>query len=104
MRGLKRKRRKFSRNLDRQSGGHRKDSVFDYAAYWMEQGVATNNVQQICATIALTLKSPPKKVVKRMLKAEVAKVDKLVNQNNQIQKGLESTDRKLLSLKDDTAS
>ena len=44
---------------------------------------------------------PPIKVVKRMLKAEVAKVTELVNQNDQIQKDLELTNRKLLSLKDD---
>ena len=47
MRGLKRKRQKFSRNLDRQSGSHQKDSVFDYAVYRMEQGMATGNVQKI---------------------------------------------------------
>jgi hypothetical protein len=44
---------------------------------------------------------PPIKVVKRMFKAEVAKVTELVNQNDQIQKDLELTNRKLLSLKDD---
>jgi hypothetical protein len=38
--------------------------VFDYAAYQMEQGMATDNVQQICATIAPTPKSPLKEVVR----------------------------------------
>jgi hypothetical protein len=79
MRGLKRKRRIFSRNLDGRSGGHQKDSAFNYAAYWMEQDMATGNVQQIHAAIAPTPKSPLKKEVKRMLKAEVAKVAELVN-------------------------
>jgi hypothetical protein len=88
MRGLKRKRRKF--------GGHQKDSAFDSAAYQTEQDMATANVQYIHATIALTPKSSLKKEVKRMLKADVAKVVKLVNQNNQLLKGVDSTKRKLL--------
>jgi hypothetical protein len=58
------------------------------------------NVQQIRATIAPTPKSPLKEKVKRMLKAEVAKVAELQNQNDQLQKGVDSTQKKLTSLKD----
>jgi hypothetical protein len=36
-----------------------------------------------------------------MLKAEVAKVADLQNQNDQLQKGVDLTQKKLLSLKDD---
>ena len=101
MRGLKRKRQKFSRNFDRCSGGHQKDSAFDYAAYRTEEDIPIGNVQQIRATIAPIPKSPLKKKVKRMLKAEVAKVADLQNQNDQLQKGVDLTQKKLLSLKDD---
>jgi hypothetical protein len=101
MRGLKRKRQKFSRNFDRCSGGHQKDSAFDYAAYRTEEDIPIGNVQQIRATIAPIPKSPLKKKVKRMLKAEVAKVANLQNQNDQLQKGVDLTQKKLTSLKDD---
>ncbi len=61
----------------------------------------TGNVQQIRATINPNPKSLLKKEVKRMLKAEVAKVAELANQNDQLQKGIDLTKRKLTSLKDD---
>ncbi len=100
MRGLKRKWRKFSRNLDRCSGGHQKDSAFDYAAYPMEKDMPIGNVQQIRAAIAPTPKSLLKKKVKRLLKEEVDKVAELQNQNDQLQKGVDLTQKKLMSLKD----
>ncbi len=52
-------------------------------------------------TINPNPKSPLKKEVKQMLKAEVAKVAELANQNNQLQEGIDLTKRKLISLKDD---
>ncbi len=45
-------------------------------------------------------KSPLKKEDKRMLKAEVAKVAELQNQNAQLYKGVDLTQKKLTSLKD----
>jgi hypothetical protein len=88
-------------------GGKQKQSKYDYVAARESIGLPGTNSQQITSASMATddnptpsIRSPPKKVVKVMLQQEKLQSSQLESQNNKLQTGLQSEQRKNASLKE----
>jgi hypothetical protein len=88
-------------------GGKQKQSKYDYVAARESIGLPGANSQQITSASMATddnptpsIRSPPKKVVKVMLQQEKLRSSQLESQNNKLQTGLQSEQRKNASLKE----
>jgi hypothetical protein len=88
-------------------GGKQKQSRYDYAAARESIGLPSANSQQITSAALSSdgnptpsARSPPKKVVKALLKSEKLRSSQLESHNNKLQMGLLSEQRKNASLKE----
>jgi hypothetical protein len=101
-RGLKKKRRKFTRGLSPRapSGGNQKDSSFDFAAYWeLNDNLPALNAQQIRAAIAPAKARSPLSKVKRDRRAFKASLEASISKQRRLQWTAERQQKKIAVLK-----
>ena len=101
-RGLKKKRRKFTRGLSPRapSGGNQKDSSFDFAAYWeLNDNLPALNAQQIRAAIAPAKARSPLSKVKMDRRAFKASLEASISKQRRLQWTAERQQKKIAVLK-----
>jgi hypothetical protein len=102
MRGLKNKRRKFTRGLSPQapSEGNQKNSSFDFAAYWEQNGILPAvNAQQVRAATAPAKARSPRSKVKRDRRALKASLEASITKRRRLQLTGERNEKKIANLK-----
>jgi hypothetical protein len=102
MRGLKKKRRKFTRGLSPRapSGGNQKDSSFDFAAYReLNDNLPALNAQQIRAATAPAKARSPLSKVKRDRRAFKASLEASISKQRRLQWTAERQQKKIADLK-----
>ena len=102
MRGLKKKRRKFTRGLSPRapSGGNQKDSSFDFGAYReLNNNLPALNAQQIRAATAPAKARSPLSKVKRDQRALKASLKSSISKRRRLQLTGEQQQRKITDLK-----
>ena len=103
MRGLRRKRQKFTRTLNRNvlhSGLNQKDSSFDYAAHREQNNnIPSANTQQICAATTLAKERSPLSKVKRDRSALKASLEASVVKQRRLHLTCKRNKKKITDLK-----
>ena len=102
MRGLKKKRRKFTRGLSPRapSGGNQKDSSFDFAVYReLNDNLPALNAQQIRAATAPAKARSPLSKVKRDRRAYKASLEASISRRRRLQMTTERQQKKIADLK-----
>jgi hypothetical protein len=102
MRGLKKKRRKFTRGLSPRapSGGNQKDSSFDFAVYReLNDNLPALNAQQIRAATAPAKARSPLSKVKRDRRAYKASLEASISKRRRLQWTAERQQKKIADLK-----